>query len=174
MHPYEIKRRLTNAMVECFTDVDVGTLYYAVRQLSRSGLIESTRRQKVRRGGVRTIYRITTAGRARFQGLLREQWLAPGAVADTLYIPLLFLHLIDAQSVQDLLDAKVARQQIACRELLEVRKRFAPQLGTGGNHLLKHLHAQRRLDLRWLKELRAEITERGIRDLTKLPAAPNN
>ena len=25
-HPYEIKRRLTQAMIECFTDVDVGTL----------------------------------------------------------------------------------------------------------------------------------------------------
>ena len=31
-HPYEIKRRLTQAMIECFTDVDVGTLYYAVRK----------------------------------------------------------------------------------------------------------------------------------------------
>ena len=26
-HPYEIKRRLNNALVECYTDVDVGTLY---------------------------------------------------------------------------------------------------------------------------------------------------
>ena len=35
-HPYEIKRRLENAMVECYTDVDVGTLYYAVRQIGRA------------------------------------------------------------------------------------------------------------------------------------------
>ena len=34
LHPYEIKRRLENALVECYTDVDVGTLYYAVRQLA--------------------------------------------------------------------------------------------------------------------------------------------
>ena len=34
-HPYEIKRRLLNAMVQCYTDVDVGTLYYAIRQLAR-------------------------------------------------------------------------------------------------------------------------------------------
>ena len=33
-HPYEIKRRLSQAMIECFTDVDTGTLYYAVRQLA--------------------------------------------------------------------------------------------------------------------------------------------
>ena len=35
LHPYEIKRRLENALVECYTDVDVGTLYYAVRQLAK-------------------------------------------------------------------------------------------------------------------------------------------
>jgi DNA-binding PadR family transcriptional regulator len=37
-HPYEIKRRLSQAMIECFTDVDVGTLYYAVRRLAEDGL----------------------------------------------------------------------------------------------------------------------------------------
>ena len=50
LHPYEIKRRLSNALVECYTDVDVGTLYYAVRQLVRSGDIAPKTRQKVARG----------------------------------------------------------------------------------------------------------------------------
>ena len=49
-HPYEIKRRLTQAMIECFTDVDVGTLYYAVRQLAESGLLAAIARQRVARG----------------------------------------------------------------------------------------------------------------------------
>src|SRR5205814_1235407 len=51
LHPYEIKRRLTNALVECYTDVDVGTLYYAVRQLAKSGDIAPRRSEKVARGG---------------------------------------------------------------------------------------------------------------------------
>ena len=59
-HPYEIKRRLKRAMVECYIDVDVGTLYYAVRQLEKSGLIEAVAQERVARGGVRPIYRITT------------------------------------------------------------------------------------------------------------------
>ena len=39
-HPYEIKRRLEKAMIECYTDVDVGTLYYAIRQLAKAGEIK--------------------------------------------------------------------------------------------------------------------------------------
>src|ERR1700676_4862493 len=65
-HPYEIKRRLTQAMIECFTDVDVGTLYYAVRQLAECGLLTAVAHQRVARGGMRTVYRITPRGRDRF------------------------------------------------------------------------------------------------------------
>src|SRR5215831_7683530 len=51
-HPYEIRRRLKNAMVECYTDVDVGTLYYAIRQLEKTGLIMAVRQEPV----ARTLY----------------------------------------------------------------------------------------------------------------------
>ena len=61
-HPYEIKRRLEAAMVECYVDVDVGTLYYAVRQLEKDGLISAVAQERVARGGMRTIYRITPGG----------------------------------------------------------------------------------------------------------------
>src|SRR6185436_19223765 len=87
-HPYEIKRRLEAAMVECYIDVDVGTLYYAVRQLEKDKLIEA-----VARGGMRRIYRITDAGRAEFRTGLHGQFEAEGPVSRTLYGALLFLHL---------------------------------------------------------------------------------
>src|ERR1044071_3480368 len=92
-HPYEIKRRLNNALVECYIDVDVGTLYYAVRQLAKAKDIAPTKRQKVSRGGERTIYRITPQGRRRFQKLLLERFQEPGIVAQTIYPALLFLDL---------------------------------------------------------------------------------
>ena len=69
-HPYEIKRRLRNAMVECYTDVDVGTLYYAIRQLAKNRFIVAVRRERVARGGVRTVYGISASGKHRFQQLL--------------------------------------------------------------------------------------------------------
>ena len=72
-HPYEVKRRLEAAMVECYIDVDVGTLYYAVRQLQKNGLIDAVAEERVARGGVRTIYRITDEGGVEFRrGLTRN------------------------------------------------------------------------------------------------------
>src|SRR3954471_11279070 len=92
-HPYEIKRRLNAAMVECYIDVDVGTLYYAVRQLEKDGLIAPVAEERVARGGVRTVYRITPAGREEFQRGLHAQFEQEGLVAQTLYGAMLFLHL---------------------------------------------------------------------------------
>jgi len=92
-HPYEIKRRLLNAMVQCYTDVDVGTLYYAIRQLAKARLITAVSRERVVRGGMRTVYAITPKGTERFQQLLHDCFAAQGAVSETLYGAMLFLHL---------------------------------------------------------------------------------
>jgi DNA-binding PadR family transcriptional regulator len=164
-HPYEIKRRLGNAMLECFTDVDVGTLYYAVRQLAKNGLIKPASQQRVLRGGIKTTYKITTTGRQRFQTLLHDCFAAAGSVADTLYVAMLFLHLCDAPRVAALLTDKIARQRAAISELAAIHKRFSPVLGTGASHLIKHLAAQRRLDLKWLQNLHVDVAAGKLRDL---------
>ncbi len=61
-------------MVECYIDVDVGTLYYAVRQLEKDELITAVAQERVARGGMRTIYRITAEGRAEFRDGLHRQF----------------------------------------------------------------------------------------------------
>jgi DNA-binding PadR family transcriptional regulator len=164
LHPYEIKRRLTNAMIQCFTDVDVGTLYYAVRQLSKDELIAPVSQKRVVRGGIKTVYRITASGKRRFQQLLHEQFELPGTVAQTLYVAMLFLHLCDRAAVAVLLREKIARQKQSIDELARVKRELAPMLGTGGLHLLKHLEAQRKLDLEWLVSLNADVVAGRVRD----------
>jgi DNA-binding PadR family transcriptional regulator len=164
-HPYEIRRRLKNAMVECYTDVDVGTLYYAVRRLAAKGLIAKVARQRVARGGVRTVYGITTRGRRRFQELLHQRFAGTGSVADALYSAMLFLHLCDPETVARLLRERIERQTELIRELVDVRKRLAPVLSTGGRHLLRHLDQQRRLDRRWLQGVLGDVIDGRVRDV---------
>jgi DNA-binding PadR family transcriptional regulator len=164
-HPYEIKRRLEAAMVECYIDVDVGTLYYAVRQLEKNKLIEAVAQERVARGGMRTIYRITEEGRAEFREGLHLQLATEGPVAQTLYGALLFLHLAEPAVVKDALAKRIARLGELIAKLKPIREDLAPVLSTGGDHLLRHLDQQRRLDRDWLKNLLADIEANGIRDV---------
>lgn len=164
-HPYEIKRRLQNAMVECYIDVDVGTLYYAIRQLEKEGLISAVSQERVARGGIRTVYRISASGRAEFRELLHRQFEEEGPVSQTLYGALLFLHLSDLATVEDLVRRRIAHLDELIAKLGPIRKEFAPVISTGGEHLLRHLDKQRRLDRDWLKGLLADIEARRVRDV---------
>lgn len=166
-HPYEIKRRLERAMVECYIDVDVGTLYYAVRQLEKDGFIEAVAEERVARGGVRTIYKITDKGRAEFRSGLHKQLEMEGPVTQTLYGALLFLHLADPEVVRAALRRRIARLGELIEKLKPIRQELSPVLSTGGTHLLDHLDLQRRLDRDWLQALLADIQKNGIKDVAQ-------
>jgi len=164
-HPYEIKRRLEAAMVECYIDVDVGTLYYAVRQLEKNKLIEPKAQERVARGGMRTIYRITAAGRTAFRDALHRQFDVEGPVAPTLYGALLFLHLADPELARDALRRRIVRLDDLIAKLRPIRDELSARLSSGGEHLLDHIERQRRLDRKWLKDLLSDIEKNGIRDV---------
>src|SRR5882762_750071 len=137
-HPYEIKQRLNNALVDCYTDVDVGTLYYAVRQLVESGDIAPKTTQKVKRGGERTIYRITSQGRRRFQDLLLKRFQEEGTVAQTIYPALLFLDLANLPAVAELLRERLRQTESALAKTTVIKKQLGGRLGSGNSHFLKH------------------------------------
>jgi DNA-binding PadR family transcriptional regulator len=164
-HPYEIRRRLENAMVECYVNVDVGSLYYAIRQLDKDGLITTVSRERVARGGMRTIYAITPRGRSEFRELLNQQFEKPGPVAQTLYGALLFLHLSDLEVVEQLLRRRIASLDAIIAKLKPIRQRLLPVVSTGGEHLLRHIEKQRRLDRDWLKGLLADVEARRVHDI---------
>jgi len=162
-HPYEIKRRLNNALVECYTDLDVGTLYYAVRQLAKSGDIAPKTRQKVTRGGERTIYRITSQGRRRFQDLLLERFQEEGTVAQTIYPALLFLDLADLPAVAELLRERLRQTESAMAKTSAIKEQLGAGLGSGNSHLMDHLIQVRQLDCRSLRRLLGEVETGKIR-----------
>ena len=164
-HPYEIRRRIENAMVECYIDVDVGTLYYAINQLEKDGLIVARSHERVARGGIRTIYAITEEGRAVFRELLHRQFDEEGPVAQTLYGALLFLHLADLSRVEESLRRRIARLDELIAKLGPIRKQLSPVISTGGDYLLRHIDRQRRLDRIWVKELLADVAARKVRDV---------
>jgi DNA-binding PadR family transcriptional regulator len=157
LHPYEIKRRLEAAMVECYLDLDVGSLYYAIRQLEKDGSIIPVAQERVARGGMRTIYSITAQGRDEFQQGFFELFEGDGPVSQTLYGVVLFLHCVDRARLADALRQKIARTEELIAKLKPIRQEMGASVSTGGKYLFDHIERQRRLDRDWLKELLAEV-----------------
>jgi DNA-binding PadR family transcriptional regulator len=157
LHPYEIKRRFEGAMVECYLDVDVGTLYYAVRQLEKDGAIEPVAQERVARGGMRTVYRITPKGCAEFQEGFFRQFEEDGPVSSTLYGCLLLLHCVDQARLADAVRRRIARLDDLIEKLGPIRQEMGAQLPLGGDHLMRHIDRERRMDREWLQGLLAGL-----------------
>ena len=157
LHPYEIKRRLQAAMVECYLDIDVGTLYYAVRQLAKASHIEIRGQEQVVRGGERTIYGLTDGGRARFQALLLERFADRSPSMHPLYPALLFLHLADQDQVAALLRTRLTELAPHEIEVDRLLTRIGPVVATGTRYLMEHGLAHLRLERDWLRRLLADV-----------------
>jgi hypothetical protein len=175
LHPYEIKRRFEAALVDCYLDVDVGTLYYAIRGLEKEGAIAAVAQERVARGGMRTIYRITPAGRAAFVAGFFGQFELDGPVSQTLYGALLFLHCVERARLVAAIGRRMARTQALIAELAPVRARMGDGLPIGGTALFDHIARQLRLDLDWLTGLLAAVEagavdEAGLLCAGRLPA----
>ena len=155
-HSYEIRRMLQASMVPCYLDVDVGTLYYAVRRLKKDGAIEAVAQERVTRGGMRTIYRITSAGRAEFQDGFFRQIEEDGQVSQTLYGALLFLRCVERERLTKAIRCRIGRTDALIAELDPLRAEM-PALSTGPDFLFRHIERQRCIDRDWLEDLAAAL-----------------
>ena len=109
---------------------------------------------------------ITPAGKTEFQTLLHQQFEKEGSVSSTLYGALLFLHLSDLQTVEELLERRLVRLDELIEKLGPIRKQLLPLISTGGEHLLTHIEKQRCMDREWLAALLADVKARRVRDVS--------
>ena len=79
--------------------------------------------------------------------------------------PCFFLHFSDLAVVEDLLRRRIERLDEVIAKLGPIRTELAPQISTGGEHLLQHIDKQRRLDREWLKGLLADVKARRVHDV---------
>jgi DNA-binding PadR family transcriptional regulator len=73
MHGYELRKLAAQNRIESWTGILPGSIYHALGQLAKEGLIisKATERQGDR---VREVFAITRAGRAQLKRLVQEAW----------------------------------------------------------------------------------------------------
>lgn len=163
MHPYEIKRRLTHAMVDRYVDIDVGTLYYAVRQLAKEGHIMAVGEERVARGGARTVYSLTDSGRERFSILMVEQFSLRQPAFHPLHPALLFLHRADPTAILPLLTERMEAYREGHAMLSGMLAGMGGMLSTGSQLLMEHCRDTAALEVSWLQRVVAAV-QAGARD----------
>jgi hypothetical protein len=77
---------------------------------------------------------------------------------------MLFLHLADLGVVAAAMRMQMERQNVRLAEIRRLRKQWGDRLPSGSRYLMNHMAEQSRLDLRWLREVLADVEAGRVRD----------
>jgi DNA-binding PadR family transcriptional regulator len=106
-HGYQVRRELLSWRVDAWAKVAPGSIYQALRTLSKHGMLEPVATEAGDGGPERTVYRITPDGETEFFHLVRRAITDPATGAESLNAAFAFLPLLTRREVPDLLGYRV-------------------------------------------------------------------
>src|SRR5690348_7706365 len=71
-HGYQVRRELLGWSADRWANVAPGSIYHALKQMTKEGLLEPVDQEEAGAGPERTGYRLTADGEAEFQTLLSK------------------------------------------------------------------------------------------------------
>ena len=146
MHGYQLNEFIDNNLALC-TDLKKPTAYYLLDQMAKDGWISAETEQEGNRPP-RRVYRLTEAGEAAFQRLLRENLATYSPVNFPGDIGLGFLDWLTPAESRPLLEAQKAQALARLAEIKSIPV-HAGSLGLIFSHQIHHLQAE----VLWLEQI---------------------
>jgi DNA-binding PadR family transcriptional regulator len=164
-HGYLVMRELTSWHVDEWANLKPGSIYNALRSLTKAGMLAEDRGESGgggSGGGPRAVYRLTDDGETEFQGLVRSAiWQLHPFEPAWLMAGLSFWWILSRAEVLDALDARrslIVAQQNATKY---AESAFTPRAGET-DHVVEHFKIQAahlRGELQWVDEASHRIKE---------------
>jgi DNA-binding PadR family transcriptional regulator len=150
-HGHAMRQYVHNACLDQWADVQPGSLYYALDQLAKEGLIEAERKEKVGARPARTIYAITDTGLAEFRRLLVSLLDTIRPMHDSFNLALMFSSAIEDDLLASLVTSRIARLS---EEVGVLQRGCASSLSHGyisqrGAEIFRHIESRVQADLEW-------------------------
>jgi DNA-binding PadR family transcriptional regulator len=160
MHPYELAATMRERHHDEFIRLNFGTLYHTVEVLERNGLIVSVEREKEGRRPERTIYELTSPGRALLVQVVSDILARPTREYANFAAGLMFMHHLEAEQAAQLLTERIAALGAKSDKLTWI---MADLRTAGVTRLalieLEHKIAMLDAERVWVRKLESDITE---------------
>jgi DNA-binding PadR family transcriptional regulator len=154
VHGYDVRRELLSWRAEEWANVSPGSIYNALKSLTKDGLLEVVGTEQAGARPERTTYRLTAEGQSELDSLLREAWWNVEVPLDPLMPAVSFLWGMRRDELQAAL-----RQRIAQIEGRRAQTRFTlsqPRPETTPPHveeMLRLMDARVAAEIEWANAL---------------------
>ena len=159
-HGYEIRQELESWGAQSWANVAPGSVYHALTQMAREGLVEPVETAEPSKGPARNAYAVTKTGEREFQRLLREYLWKEKPTIDPLQPALAFLDAVPREELLAALRRRASSARASAEALRFVNEAPGHDLPAhfAESHRLGAYHAE--AEARWAEEA-AEKVERG-------------
>lgn len=109
VHGYEVRRELITWRAQDWASVQSGSIYNALKTLTRDGFLEVAGTNQVGGRPERTSYQLTSAGEEEFRTLLREEWWTVRMPTDPLMAAVSFIAFVPRAEAIAALEQRTAQ-----------------------------------------------------------------
>jgi DNA-binding PadR family transcriptional regulator len=157
LHGHQIRQQAQFDRTESWTDVQVGSVYGALKRLANEGLVREVRTEKVGNRPERTVYEITPEGRrslaAIHDGALRDL----DRHFDPFDLALAQARAIPEEHLEQIVANRIGALQVQLASQRHAAEAADPHLNEAERMVLGHLIARTEAELRWHSELAGRL-----------------
>ena len=157
LHGHQIRQQAQFDRTETWTDVQVGSVYGALKRLANEGLVREVRTEKVGNRPERTVYEITPDGRRSLAAIHYSALRDLDRHFDPFDLALAQARAIPAEHLEQIVANRIGALQVqlaAQRHTAEADDRY---LNEAERMVLQHLIARTEAELRWHSDLAARL-----------------
>ncbi|NEW08544.1 helix-turn-helix transcriptional regulator [Paenibacillus sp. SYP-B3998] len=163
-HTYEIRQTMKERSMHNYMKLQDGSLYYAMDQLKKDGLVEAVEVVRDTNRPEKTIYHITDKGRKKFQEMLLEQLHEEIWYHHPLYVALPFTVHGDQGKIAEILEHKIMAQKIVMQR---AKSLYEEHIGTVPRVVLQMMvgsYKRAFMELKWLEQLHIDAKEGRLQE----------
>jgi DNA-binding PadR family transcriptional regulator len=153
MHPYEMQRQMHLRHTDALLALKRGSLYHAINQLQRDGLIEPIETSREGRWPERTVYRITPDGTDELITWLRELLSNPVREPSQFMAALAHTLQLDPHDALEQLQMRTVNLEASIAAYHAVERGVAELVGRGSILEVEYARALAQAELAWVRSV---------------------
>ncbi|MDD9271379.1 PadR family transcriptional regulator [Paenibacillus sp. GCM10023248] len=168
-HTYDIRQTMKERGMNNYMKLQDGSLYYAMDQLRKDGHVEALEVVRDTNRPEKTVFRITEAGKVKFQELLIEQLHEDFKHYHPLYVALPFTVHGDQAKIADILENKIMAQRMLMnkmRSLYEEHRSIVPRVIL---QMMIGTYKRAFSEMKWLEQLQKDAREGRLQERNAPP-----
>ena len=159
LHGHQIRQQAQNDRTETWTDIQVGSVYGALKRLANEDLIREVRTEKVGNRPERTVYEITAEGRRSLAAIHQTALRELDRHHDPFDLALAQARDVPVEHLEQIVENRIGALQVQLAEQRHAAETADPYVNEAERLVIQHLIVRTEAEIRWHTEVAARVAK---------------